>query len=113
MSRVLWQHGPRTIQYSLVVCIVTWLNYEANRHFTFQTTQRSMGSLGRFTAVAILATILNGTLFWIGHEILHILDFAVIIVDAGLIACFTFSSHRLFTFHTHPWRLVKRMKTHR
>ncbi len=107
ISRVLWTTGPRTLQYILVVCIVTWLNYEANRHFTFQITHRSIGSLGRFATVA---TILNGILFWLGHEILGILDFTVIIINAGLVACFTFSSHRLFTFHAQPWRLVERVR---
>lgn len=104
VSRWLWPDGPRTMEYAAIAVVVAWLNYEANRHFTFQKQERSAGSMGRFATVAVIATALNTLLFWIGHELLHVLDFLVIIVNYGLIALFTFSSHRLFTFHAHPWR---------
>jgi len=107
ISRVLWQHGPRTVQYSFVVLIVTWVNYEANRFFTFRQPQRTAGSVGRFATVAGIAAGLNSALFWLGHEIFHLGDFYVIIVNAFLVALFTFTSHRLFTFHERPWRWVR------
>lgn len=108
LSRVLWTNGPRTIEYTFANVFVSWLNYEANRHFTFQKQQRSVGSLSRFITVAVIATGLNSILFWFGHEILHILDFVVIILDACIVATFTFTSHRLFTFHERPWRFLNK-----
>ena len=108
VSRVLWTNGPRTVEYTLVNIFVTWLNYEANRHFTFQKQQRSVGSLGRFITVAVVATGLNSVLFWFGHDVSHISDFAVIIANAFIVATFTFTSHRLFTFHERPWRWFKK-----
>lgn len=104
VSRVLWKNGPRTIQYTLVVIFVTWLNYEANRIMTFRQQNRTVGTVGRFAAVAVIATGLSSGLFWLGHEAFHFFDFTVIIVNAFIVAIFTFSSHRLFTFHERPWR---------
>lgn len=110
LSRVVWPSGPRTFQYVLVLLLVTWLNYEANRSITFRAGQRSAGSMGRFATVAVVASGLNSALFWIGHEVLGFWDFLVIVVDTCLVAFFTFSSHRLFTFHPQPWRHLERFR---
>ena len=108
ISLVLWKNGPPTVQYTFVVIIVTWLNYEANRWFTFEVRERSAGNAGRFATIAIIATGLNGTLFWLGHEVLRIPDTLVIILNTALIAFFTFTSHRFITFHERPWRFFER-----
>lgn len=104
LSRIVWPSGSRSIQYAMVSVFVTWLNYEANRHFTFQNGARSIGSVGRFATVAVLATVLNNLFFWIGHNVLHLLDFSVILINTAVIAGFTFTSHRFFTFHERPYR---------
>jgi putative flippase GtrA len=107
-SRVLWVGGPHTIEYVIVVVIVTWLNYELNRHFTFGNVKRSPETMGRFAMVALASIALNAIIFWIGHEMLHLSDFIVIIATAFMVAAFTFTSHRLFTFHPEPWRFLKK-----
>jgi putative flippase GtrA len=107
-SRVIWVSGPRTLEYAIVVSFVAWVNYEANRHFTFQSYQRSFGSMGRFTSIAVIAASINSILFWVGTEIFYFQDFFVIIADAAFVGIFTFSSHRLFTFHERPWRWIQR-----
>ena len=106
-SRVLWVSGPHTVEYVITVVIVTWLNYELNRHFTFGKVKRSPETMGRFALVALASIALNAIIFWIGHEIMHLSDFIVIIATAFLVAAFTFTSHRLFTFHPEPWRFLK------
>lgn len=108
LTRILWPHGPRTLQYVIVTILVTWLNYEANRWFTFQVAVRSRAAMGRFAVVAFLALGLNAGLFWLGHDVFGMWDFAVIVVNAFVVAVFTFVSHRLFTFHEHPWRWIRR-----
>jgi putative flippase GtrA len=108
VSDVLWSSGPRTPQYVLVVSIVAFINYEANRHFTFGKQNRSSGSLARFATVAVIATGLNSTLFWFGHDVLRLWDYGVIVGATALVAFFTFSSHRLWTFHERPWRFFER-----
>ena len=110
VSRVLWVDGPRTFEYTLVTIVVTWCNYEANRFFTFAKKTRDAGSVGRFMIVALIATCLNSLFFWIGHILLHVADFAMIVINTFLIAIFTFTSHRLFTFHERPWRMVERFR---
>lgn len=108
VTRLLWTSGSRTLIYTVVAILVTWLNYEANSRLTFDQRQRTVGSMGRFTGVAIVATGLSSCLFWLGHEVLHALDFAVIVSNTLAVALFTFTSHRLFTFHERPWRFFKR-----
>ncbi len=106
----IFPHASRTLLYTLVVIFVSWLNYEANSYFTFEK-KRSVATIARFTTIAIIATILNTILFWIGYELLHLWDLLVIVLNCGIVTLFTFSSHRLFTFHENPWRHLARLKT--
>ena len=98
ISRVLWPNGPKTVEYAIVVVITTWMNYEINGRFTFRFTKRSIQSMARFAAVAVTAVGLNSLVFWIGHDLLHVLDFWVIIGSTFIVALFTFTAHRFFTF---------------
>lgn len=107
LSRVIWPGGNRTLMYALVVVVVTLFNFEANRHFTF-SSKRSAGALFRFGAVAVVASGMNTGLFWIGYSVLGFYDLAVIVANTLLVAFFTFSSHRLFTFHPDPWRYLRK-----
>ncbi len=109
-SRWVWPGGPRIIEYALVTMIVTWINYEANRRFTFRAGKRSLSNISRFITVAVIAFFLNNTLFWIGHIVLHIYDFFVIVGLTVIVAAFTFTSHRFFTFHKNPWRFLHRFR---
>jgi putative flippase GtrA len=107
LSRLVWPGGNRTFIYAIVVVVVTLFNFEANRHFTF-ASKRSAGALFRFGMVAVVASGMNTGLFWMGHSLLGFYDLAVIVANTLLIALFTFSSHRLFTFHPNPWRHARR-----
>jgi putative flippase GtrA len=90
----------------MVVVVVTLFNFEANRRFTF-ASKRTAGALFRFGVVAVVASGMNTGLFWAGHSFLGLYDLAVIVANTLLVAFFTFSSHRLFTFHPDPWRYVR------
>lgn len=102
-SRILWVAGPKTFEYAVCVILGTIVNFEANRRFTFSTA-RSYGSAIRFMGVAVIAIGLSSSLFWLGHDVLHINDILVAVGNVFIIAIFTFSAHRQFTFHPHPWR---------
>ncbi len=110
VSARIFPHASRTLLYTLVVIFVSWLNYEANSYFTFEK-KRSVATITRFATVAVIATILNTVLFWIGYEIFHLWDLLVIVLNCGIVTLFTFSSHRLFTFHENPWRHLARLKS--
>ena len=111
VTRKIWSDGNRTVIYAIVVIIVTWINFVLNKKLTFQAQGKGAeGAIGRFATVAVIATGLNNVFFWIGHDILHVFDLMVIFLNTGLIALFTFTSHRLFTFHHEPWRFVKKRK---
>lgn len=107
LTRIAWPHGPRTVEYAFTTIVVTWLNYEANSRFTFGAKQRNAAALGRFAGVAIVALGLNTVLFWFGHEVMRLADLWVIVANAFIVAIFTFTSHRLFTFHERPWRWLR------
>ncbi|MCC7357368.1 GtrA family protein [Candidatus Uhrbacteria bacterium] len=109
ITRFLWKEGNRTFIYASVIIIVTWINYILNKKHTFNAQGKcAQGAIGRFTTVAIIATVMNNVFFWIGHDIFHVFDLLVILCNTGIIAVFTFSSHRLFTFHHEPWRFIKK-----
>jgi len=107
LSRVIWVSGPKTFEYAVCVILGTIANFEANRHFTFAAA-RSYSAAIRFTGVAVVAIALSSLLFWLGHDVMHIHDIVVAVANVFIIAVFTFTSHRLFTFHPEPWRILKR-----
>jgi len=110
LSRWLWPTGSRTVEYVLVTVVVSWLNYESNRLFTFQAGPRSVKTMYRFILVMGIAIACNAVLFWIGHEVLGLYDLAVILLNAFVVAVVTYSLHRLFTFHEDPWRFVRHVR---
>lgn len=102
-SRVVWPSGPKTFEYALCVVLGTIVNFEANRRFTFLAA-RSYGAALRFAVVAVVAIGLSSLLFWLGHDVFRIHDILMAVANVFIIAVFTFSAHRLFTFHPEPWR---------
>ena len=97
-SRILFRRVDHTVLNTITVILVSFLNYELNRHFTFDKQSRDLHSITRFTLVVITATVLNSTFFWLLHAVFGFVDLFVIPVNALLIAFFTFSMHRMFTF---------------
>ena len=102
LSRVLFISVDQTLLNAVTVIIVSFVNYELNRHFTFQRHPRGMRSIMRFATVAVGAIMLNSFLFWLLHAVANIPDFAVIPMNAVLVAFFTFTCHRFFTFRASP-----------
>ncbi len=99
LSRTLWPNGPHTLQYAMVIIFVTYVNYEANRFFTFQGA-RNKTTLSRFAVVAACAFALQNFIFWLGHDVLRLWDVGIILLSSAIVAFFTFASHRLFTFRS-------------
>lgn len=99
LSRILWPSGPRTVEYALTVIVVTYMNYEANRFFTFRGA-RNKATLSRFAIVAVCAFTLQNIIFWLGHDVLGLWDVGIILLSTAIVAFFTFASHRLFTFRS-------------
>ena len=99
LSRHLWITGNHTFENFISVCISAVFNFFAHRHWTFQARNKHIGQLSRYLLVLITATALQSFLFWLGHEFFHWYDFAVVIVVTGLIALYTYTLHRFFTFH--------------
>ena len=62
------------------------------------------GSAGRYVAVVLAGNALDATFFYIGHDLLGVYDFLTIVISTGLLACVSFFTHRLFTFHNDPWK---------
>ncbi|MEO5927971.1 MAG: GtrA family protein [Patescibacteria group bacterium] len=104
LSRVIWNAGPRWVENIIALVISMIFNYTLHRLWTFKFQKSHSGSAPRYVAVVGVASLLDAGLFYIGHDILKFYDLLVLVADAALIAGFTFSAHRLFTFHHNPYR---------
>ena len=104
LSRHLWVNGNHTLENFIGVCASAVFNFFAHQHWTFQVKNKHIHQLSRYLAVLVTSMILQSFLFWLGHEFFHFYDFAVVIVVTGLIALYTYTLHRGFTFRDahHP-----------
>ncbi|KAA0206499.1 GtrA family protein [Candidatus Uhrbacteria bacterium] len=100
-SRVLF---PGATDYARVLmnlgatCISVLFNYVAHRFWTYRAKETSMRQIAWYAFVVASVTFLQSFLFWVGHVVLGLYDFFVIIVVGGLCACYTFLMHKYFTF---------------
>jgi putative flippase GtrA len=104
LSRVIWNAGPRWVENILALGVAMVYNYTLHRLWTFKFQKPHPGSAPRYVIVVAIASLLDAVLFYVGHDMLKVYDLIVLAVDAALIAGFTFSAHRLFTFHSNPYR---------
>lgn len=104
LSRLIWNDGPRWLENIMALGVAMIYNYTLHRMWTFKFQQPHPGSAVRYVIVVIVASLLDAVLFYIGHDLLGIYDLFMLVIDAALIAGFTFSAHRLFTFHNNPYR---------
>jgi len=108
-SRIFFPQIDRTASYLLAVFYSLIFNYSANRAWTFGKQQIAGGSTKRYAQVAIAASLLSAFLFWIGHAAFHLYDLFVLVAVNLLIPFFTFISHRVYTFHHEPDKIIKQI----
>jgi putative flippase GtrA len=104
LSRVTWVEGPRSLQNIIALAVAMIYNYTLHRFWTFTTHRPMNGSAQRYVMVVVAAAMLDAVFFYVGHDLLHVYDFLVLVLGAMTGAVFTFSAHRLFTFHPDPYR---------
>lgn len=98
LSRVLFPNGNRTIEQTIATAVASIFNYLAHRCITYRSNGSHRVQTFRYLLVWTSAVLLQAALFWIGHEALHIHDFVVLFIVTGMIACYTYLAHRLYTF---------------
>jgi len=99
LSRILWINGNHTLESFLATCVSAVFNFIAHRQWTFRAhATNHVDQLWRYVAVLVSAMLFQSGLFWFGHEYLHVYDFAVAFVSAGISAFYTYAMHRFFTF---------------
>lgn len=101
LSRWIWESGPRTLEAVMATLISALYNFTLHYHWTFRSQGFGMGMLIRYALVVGIGTGLHGTLFYIGHEIFGLYDFAVLVGAAFMVAFATYLLHRWFTFRYH------------
>jgi putative flippase GtrA len=94
--------NARVIMNLGATCISVLFNYVAHRFWTYEAKETSMRQIAWYAFVVASVTFLQSFLFWIGHVLLGIYDYFVIVVVAGLCACYTFVMHKYFTFKKMP-----------
>lgn len=106
LSRHIWVSGNHTLENFIAVIISAGFNFFAHRHWTFEAHEhKHTKQLPRYFLVLGSAMGFQAFLFWLGHEFFGFYDFAVVVVVTGLVAIYTYISHRFFTFH-HKKELV-------
>lgn len=98
LSRWLWVTGPRPLANTAAIIFSTFFNYYLHRFWTFRARRESWLQLVRYLVTVTTATLLQVLLFWFGHAVLRIYDLFLTVLVTGLIACYTYSLHRAFTF---------------
>mgnify|MGYP001614757048 CR=1 len=109
LSRLIWVDGPRTFENIIAIIFAVVYNYTLHRFWTFKHQAPASGSAGRYVAVVLAGNALDATFFYVGHDLLGIYDFLTIVLSTGLLACVSFFTHRLFTFHNDPWKKKERV----
>lgn len=99
LSRVLWTSGDRTLESIISVSVSAVYNFTLHRTWTFKARGFNARMVARYIGVVVAGSALTGALFYIGHEILRIYDFIVLVGSALLVAGVSYVTHRLYTFH--------------
>ncbi len=99
LTRLVWVDGGRTFLYVSSVIIAAIYNFTMHTYWTFNRSAMTLKMLARYILAVALGTALNGTLFFLGHEILHIHDLIVAVGTGGIVAVFSYLFHRWYTFH--------------
>lgn len=99
LSRVVWIAGPRTGLSLISTSISAMFNFLMHRSWTFKTQAFSVAMVIRYLSVLLAGTLINGTLFYVGHEILHLHDILVKIGSVFIVAGGSYTLHRWYTFH--------------
>lgn len=100
-SRIMFpgaSDNARVIMNLGATCISVLFNYAAHRFWTYEAKETSVHQIAWYAFVVASVTFLQSFLFWIGYVLLGIYDYFVIVVVAGLCACYTFVMHKYFTF---------------
>ena len=104
LSRIVFPNGNRTAEQTVATVVASVFNYLAHRRITYRSKGSHRVQTFRYLLVWTSAVLLQAALLWIGHEALEIHDFVVLFIITGMIACYTYLIHRLYTFRViiHP-----------
>lgn len=104
LSRMVWESGPRSVQNVIAILISMVYNYSLHNIWTFRAQKAAAGSARRYVGVVVVASVLDAVMFYLLHDKAGLYDFGILVFNALSIAMFTFLAHRLFTFHSNPWK---------
>lgn len=99
LSRWLWIAGPRTLEAAMAVVLASIYNFTLHALWTFGAPELTSRALLRYIIVALCCNALYAVFFFIGHDVFHLFDIAVVAGSSMLVACVTYGAHRWFTFH--------------
>lgn len=100
-SRILYPGAPdeaRVIMNLAASCLSVLFNYTAHRFWTYGAKETTIQQVAWYVFVAGSVTFLQSFLFWVGHVLLGIFDYLVILMVGAICASYTFLMHRYFTF---------------
>ena len=74
------------------------VNYLLNRAHTFATDRNHMQALWRFASVMAVGFSLTGLFMWIFADQLEIPYLVARVITTGIVFCWNFAAHKLWTF---------------
>lgn len=102
LSRVMWPTGHRVLLNALAIGVAIIFNYCLHRLWTFRRDAVLLsGSFFRYLTVVVVASGMDTGLFYLLHIQRQFYELASFMVATVLTACFTFVTHRFFTFRYH------------
>jgi putative flippase GtrA len=99
ISRWVWPAGPRTAQALIAVLLASVYNFLLHGLWTFEAGALRWHAVVRYVVVALGGNVLYTGLFYIGYHLFHLFDILVVAGSSICVGCFTYASHRWFTFH--------------
>lgn len=103
-SRLVWRGGSESIQNIIALIAAMIYNYTLHRFWTFRHQAPAPGSAHRYILVTILWNSVDAGMFWLLHDVFHVYDLLILFINSGTIMFASFFTHRLFTFHSNPWK---------
>ena len=97
-SRVLFPGGDKVIESAPAFLLSVLFNFAAHRAWTYRGEKTNLSQLFRYVLVVGTSTLLQTSLFWLGHDWFGFYDIAVVLADTAITAVFTFFAHKSFTF---------------
>lgn len=99
LSRIVWQEGPKTLEYVIALVTASIYNFTLHRLWTFSMNGYSHGMVIRYICVVLTSMGMQSAVFHVGVTILGVYDYYVFAVSVVFATLLQYFGHRFVTFN--------------